>query len=132
MSEARSPRSYRRNVDEDIRRGEQAVRDAEAEVRSNDRMRRLFGGNSSSRGLGNLGRMDSEMEGAPRRLRGVEDELNSAREYRRQYPDEQPVGSPGRPSLVYKNGGVVKKMAAGGKVRGCGIAKRGHTKGRVR
>jgi hypothetical protein len=30
-----------------------------------------------------------------------------------------------------KRGGAVKKMAAGGKVRGCGIAVKGKTKGRV-
>jgi hypothetical protein len=31
-----------------------------------------------------------------------------------------------------KCGGAVKKMAAGGKVRGCGIAVKGKTRGRVR
>jgi hypothetical protein len=31
-----------------------------------------------------------------------------------------------------RKGGKVKKMAKGGKVRGCGIAKRGLTKGKMR
>lgn len=135
MSDA--PRSFRRNVDEDINKLERATKEREAEARANERMRSLFGGTAKQRGVGGFGRTDLEMESTRERLQGDQRELNKALEYRRQYPDEQPVGSSGRPDLVYKKGGPVKKMASGGVVkssassRADGCAARGKTKGRM-
>jgi len=135
--DTRRPRSFRRNVDEDIRRYKDLVKESEAEVRANERMRRLFGGSETRRGFGGLGRTDLDMSSGQDQLRGRQRELDRALEYRRMYPDEQPVGSPGRPNLVYKKGGPVKKMAGGGAVkssassRADGCAVRGKTKGRM-
>jgi hypothetical protein len=108
MPDSRPPRSFRSNVEADIAREEQRIKELEAEIRSNERQRRLFGGSARDRGLGNYGRMDSEIEAAQRRLQSSRDELQQAREYRRQYPDEAPAGSSKRPRLVYKKGGPVK------------------------
>lgn len=133
----RPPRSFRRNVDEDISRAERAVKESEAEIRANERMRRLAGGAERHRGFHSLGRTDLEMSGGQDRLRSSQRQLDEAREYRRQYPDEKPVGSPERPNLVYKKGGAIKKMASGGVVkssasgRADGCAMRGKTKGRM-
>jgi uncharacterized protein YukE len=108
MPDSRPPRSFRSNVDADIAAEEQRIKEIEAEIRSNQRMRRFFGGNATDRGFGNYGRMDSEIEAAQRRLQSAQDELRRAREYRREYPDEVPAGSSTRPRLVYKKGGPVK------------------------
>ena len=44
-------------------------------------------------------------------------------------PMPQPQAAPG-PAPAMKKGGKVKKMASGGKVRGCGCETKGKTKGR--
>lgn len=47
-------------------------------------------------------------------------------------PDAETTGDASTPEPTMRKGGKVKKMAKGGKVRGCGIAKRGLTKGKMR
>lgn len=124
-------RSYRSNVDEDIAKYEERMKDIERESRQNERMRFLFGGGKEKRGLGGFGRNDADLESTRQRRDTFQRALGEAREYRKMYPDEPPVGSPGRPDLIYKKGGAVKKMASGGRVRGDGCVIKGKTKGRI-
>lgn len=126
-----APRSYRRNVDEDIAKYEQRMKDIERESRQNERMRFLFGGGKEKRGLGGFGRSDADIERTARDRDLIQGGLSDSRRYREMYPDEPPAGSAGRPNLVYKKGGAVKKMASGGRVRGDGCAIKGKTKGRI-
>lgn len=77
-------------------------------MRAAERARILFGGSADSYGFLGRGRTDRSLQSSREAVEGANRELNDAREYRRMYPDEQPVGSPGRPNLVYKKGGVVK------------------------
>jgi hypothetical protein len=129
----RPPRSFRRDVDKDIEKERRALEDSKRELRSAERARFLFGGAEGRRGFGGFGRTDLEMQHAREAIEGSNRALNDAMEYRRMYPDEKPVGSPGRPNVVYKKGGAVKakKMASGGRVRGDGCAIRGKTKGKM-
>jgi hypothetical protein len=105
------PRSFRRNVDEDIQRAERRVRELEAEGRGNSRNRYLFGGAETHRGVLGQGRNRSDLEQTEERLRRAREELEAARTYRRQYPDEPPAGTARRPNLTYKKGGVVRAKA---------------------
>jgi hypothetical protein len=133
----RPPRSFRRDVDEDIRQAERSLQERQAELRAAERARLLFGGSEESSGFLGRGRTNRGMDRAREDVKGASGALNDAREYRREYPDERPVGSAGRPNLVYKKGGPVKKMASGGAVkssassRADGCAARGKTKGRM-
>lgn len=131
------PRSFIGDIDEHIRRSERSVRERQAELRAAERARLLFGGSDEHGGFLGRGRTETEMRRAREGVEGANRALNEAREYRRRYPDEKPVGSTERPNLVYKKGGPVKKMASGGAVkssassRADGCAARGKTKGRM-
>jgi hypothetical protein len=125
------PRDWRRNVDEDIAKYQNDLKNIEREAKKNERMRFLFGGGKDHRGTLGAGRTDAEIESNQQRRELFQRGLNDALEYRRMYPNEVPVGSPGRPNLMYKKGGAVKKMASGGRVRGDGCAIKGRTKGKV-
>ena len=101
-------RDFRADVDSDIAKLEQHRREAERAARQNQTMRTLFGSGKSTSLSRLFGRTDEDMERGRRRLEDAERELGRAQDYRRRYPDEQPVGSPGRPNLSYKKGGAVK------------------------
>jgi hypothetical protein len=125
------PRDWRRDVDADIAKYREQLKENDLQEARNKRMRLLFGGTENERGFAGFGRTDKEIESTREHRRGINRALNDALNYRRMYPDEVPVGSPGRPNLMYKKGGAVKKMASGGRVRGDGCAIRGKTKGKV-
>jgi len=108
MPDSRPPRNYRRDVDTDIQELEQRLARAQGGSRGDATARTLFGGTSSRRGFAESGRMDSELKQNAQEVERIQDELNRARTYRREHPAERPVGSVGRPSLVYKKGGPVR------------------------